>query len=75
MDIENHPACKRPPILMYEGTCENQGKLVMAYDALDYALSECGVERNPYKELDAEFKNMIVEWFFSGNWLAVREDE
>lgn len=39
-------------------------------DAYEYALDRClhGTE-----EEQKEFKEMLVEWFFSGNW--VRKDE
>lgn len=35
-------------------------------DAYDYALEKClhGTE-----EMQNEFKEMLVEWFYSGNWV------
>ncbi len=75
MKIAEQTAFQRSPILRYEGIGSNGGKIVMAYDAFDYAMSKCGLERDPYKEVDSEFKQMFLEWFFSGNWITVREDE
>ena len=37
--------------------------------AYEYALSEC---LSGNEELHEEFKAMLIEWFFSGNW--VREE-
>lgn len=75
MKIEEHPAFKRSSILRYEGIGPNKYKNVMEYDAFDYAMHECGVQINPYRTLDPEFKKMLVEWYFSGNWIEVREGE
>ena len=38
-------------------------------DAYEYALEKC---MNGTEEEQEEFKAMLVEWFFSGNW--VKED-
>lgn len=45
------------------------GVFVTDEDAYDYALERCmkGTE-----EEQKEFKEMLVEWFYSGNW--IRED-
>lgn len=52
-------------IVGYEGmSCENN-KFIPVEDAFQYALER--VSRN---EQD---KNEFIEWFFSGNWVEVRE--
>ena len=45
------------------------GNFVPEEDAFDYALERClhGTEED-----QREFKEMLVEWFYSGNW--VHED-
>lgn len=53
--------------MYYMGICSEKGKRVESEDALQYALDE--VISN--KEVRAEF----VEWFFSGNWIEVSEDD
>ena len=40
-------------------------------DAYEYALDRC---MNGTEEEQEEFKQMIVEWFFSGNWVRGREE-
>ena len=50
-------------------------KFVPEEDAFDYALEQC-VERVPkgFRDIEwtQEFREMLVEWFYSGNW--IRED-
>ena len=38
-------------------------------EAFEYALDRC---MNGYEEDRKEFKEMLVEWFYSGNW--IKED-
>lgn len=39
-------------------------------DALDYVLEKCGIAIVDDGAPDAEeFKTMLVEWFFSGDWV------
>ncbi len=38
-------------------------------DAYDYALERC---LNGSEQDQKEFKEMLVEWFFSGNWVEVK---
>lgn len=41
-------------------------------NALRYVLEKCGVKVFDITAPDAEeFKAMIVEWYFSGNWVRV----
>lgn len=39
-------------------------------DAYEYALDTCLYGTEEEKQ---EFKEMLVEWFFSGNWIRVEE--
>lgn len=49
----------------YEGIGPEQGTVVSEEDAYAYALERClsGTEEDKQ-----EFKEMLVEWFYSGNW-------
>jgi hypothetical protein len=40
-------------------------------DAYEYALDKC---MNGTDEEQDEFKKMLVEWYFSGNWIRGREE-
>ena len=55
----------------YIGICANRGKVVRAEDALDYALDDLGIMAIPGRELDAEFRAALVDWFYSGSWMEV----
>ena len=60
----------------YEGFATEKGKFVRAEDALAYAAERCGIRSIDTTAPDAdEFKEMLVDWFFSGNWLKVNDDE
>ena len=50
----------------YIGICHESGKYVEIDEAADYAAEQCGI-RLTDKTTD-EFRNMFVEWFFSGSW-------
>lgn len=56
--------------MYYRGIGPEEGEVVPEEEAYDYALDRClnGHERK-------EFKEMLVEWYFSGNWISVGEDE
>ena len=41
-------------------------------DAYEYALDRC---MNGTEEEQKEFKEMLVEWFFSGNWVKTECQE
>ena len=59
----------------YEGIGPENGKFVRAEDALIYASERCGIRKIDVTAPDAaEFMEMLVEWFFSGNWVTVCED-
>lgn len=48
----------------YRGIGPEQGICVKAEDAYSYAFSRC--LHGPDNE---EFREMLVEWFYSGNWI------
>ena len=57
--------------MYYEGIGPEQGTIGNDEDAYAYALERClsGTEEDKQ-----DFKEMLVEWFYSGNW-ARREEE
>lgn len=63
---------------MYVGWNENQNIVVQDEDALQYAMERCGImrprsvgETPETKEFDA----MLVEWFYSGDWMYEKSEE
>lgn len=56
---------------MYCGINSEQGKQVDDEDAYDYALDRClhGSEQDK-----KDFREMLVEWYFSGDWIRRNED-
>lgn len=60
----------------WRGIGPNAGEFVPAEDAFNHVCKEVGIwaydSTNP---LFAEFKEMLVEWYFSGNWIEVTENE
>ena len=80
MRYEDHPLFWKPPLIGYRGICKNRDiSIVYKEEAVEYALNKLGYERNPYAEPDEqmtkEFESMLVEWFYSGDWVEVREGE
>ncbi len=51
---------------MYRGIGPEAGILVEEDQAYEYALERCMSGTPEDKE---EFKEMLVEWFYSGNWI------
>lgn len=54
----------------YSGVGPETGKFVNKEDAFSYAIERClngTVEEQ--KEFMDEFKEVLVEWFYSGNWI------
>ena len=49
----------------YEGIGPEQGTVVSDEDAYSYALERClsGTEEDKQ-----EFREMLIEWFYSGHW-------
>lgn len=67
----------------YEATKRNEKgkfKIVDEEEALDYVLEKLGLEiksvkKNEKEALEQEeFKKMLVDWYFSGNWIVKWED-
>jgi len=50
--------------------CET-GKEVPLDEALSYAMLRCGIPVIFHTPESSEFIEMLVEWYFSGNWLHV----
>lgn len=45
-------------------------------EALDYVLKKCGIKLVEVEDAleQEELKDMLVEWYFSGNWIKEDED-
>lgn len=54
----------------YHGICVEAGTIVEENEAFSYALERCLHGTAADKQ---EFEEMLVEWFYSGNW--VKEEE
>lgn len=53
----------------------NTGEFVEASDGFGYACTQVGIEAFDETALEADdFKEMLIEWFFSGNWVEVHEN-
>lgn len=62
--------------IAYEGFNEHEGEYVSVQDALAYAMKQCGIVHSVGRSPDQqEFDEMLVEWYFSGNWRAIREED
>lgn len=60
----------------WRGIGPNAGEFVAAEDGFGYVCQQAGIEVFDETAPDAkELKETIVEWFFSGNWLEVYEEE
>ena len=56
----------------WRGITLNEGKFVPAEDGFHHAAHECGITMfDPTAPLAEEFKEMLAEWYFSGNWIEV----
>jgi len=51
----------------YIGIGHERGKYIGVDEAADYAAKQCGIELT--NKTTEEFRNMFVEWFYSGNWI------
>lgn len=59
-------------LLGWKGITCNVGKFVPAEEGFDYVCQQVGIEGFDETAPDAaEFKEMLIEWFFSGNWIEV----
>ena len=54
----------------YYGIADNEGKFVEADEALEYALTQCGMSiTNPDAPECEEAAAAFEEWYFSGCWI------
>lgn len=56
-------------MIVYKGIGPEAGKVVSAGQALEYAMEQCGIVQKPGATIDPEFAEMLVEWYYSGNWI------
>ena len=62
----------RGKFIGWEGITLNTGKFVAAEDGFEYSCQQVGIEAFDKTAPDAkEFTEMLIEWFFSGNWIEV----
>lgn len=60
----------------WEGITCNAGEFVAAEDGFGYVCQQVGIEQFDKTALEAEeFKAMLIEWYFSGNWIEVYKEE
>lgn len=57
----------------------NNDEIVPKEEALEYVLSKLGLYIEPKGQVftleQREFLDMIVEWYFSGDWILIDEEE
>ena len=54
----------------WEGIGSNTGQWVAQKEGFSFACQRCGVvEWNSQAEEAEEFKEMLTEWYFSGDWI------
>lgn len=57
----------------------NNDEIVPKEEALEYVLSKLGLYIEPKGKVftleQHEFLDMIVEWYFSGEWVLINEEE
>lgn len=73
---------KSPTVIRYIGVSSGPyaGMVIESECALEFALTNCGLPcRAEHINMSApdaaEFCEMLVEWFYSGAWLAVDTEE
>ncbi len=56
---------------IYSGFGPESGKVIEGdANALAYACTACGVmPLNCWQAVDPDFADMMLEWFYSGNWV------
>lgn len=66
----------RGKFIGWKGITCNAGKFVAAEDGFSYVRDQVGITLFDHAAPDAkEFKEMLVEWYFSGNWIKVYEED
>lgn len=64
----------RSALVGWRGIACNSGEFVAAEDGFGYVCQQVGIDAFDETAPDAtEFKEMLVEWYFSGNWIEVYE--
>lgn len=59
----------------WRGIGPNAGQYITADSGFLYICDRVGITQFDHAAPDStEFKEMLVEWYFSGNWLEVYED-
>ena len=59
----------------WEGIGPHLGEFVAASDAFVYVCDKVGIKSFSFMAPDAdEFGPMLIDWYFSGNWVEVYED-
>jgi len=60
----------------YEGIGPDRGLQIPGEDALEYTMKRCGIQFTGQPgDTTEEFRNMLVEWFFSGSWIRKEVNE
>lgn len=59
----------------WRGIGHNSGEYVAAEDGFGYVCQQVGIEIFDETAPEAEeFKELLLEWYFSGNWIEVYEE-
>ncbi len=67
---------KKRGFIGWRGIGPNTGKFAEAEDGFGYVCEQVGIKAFDETALEAdEFKEMLVEWFFSGNWIEVYKED
>ena len=59
----------------WEGICSNAGKFVPVEEGLAYVFNQIGIEKVNPNAPEANALRELVEWYFSGNWIEVYEED
>lgn len=60
----------------WKGICSNEGKFVAPEDGFEYVCDQVGIFAFNHDAPDAlEFAYMMLEWYFSSNWIEVYEED
>ncbi len=57
----------------YVGIGPERGKCIADDYACEYAMMRCGIQA--IDEVDPDFEDMFVEWFYSGNWIRKEDSD
>ena len=63
-------------VIGYKGIGPNAGIFVPEIDAFDRAAKACGIRvENPNAPLAGEFLGMLIDWYYSSDWIEVKGSE